>query len=60
VNEVEANAALEGGDFLRAWVATAIAKCPSTAHRELLMRIAACLVEKLQFVEHLEWFWSQD
>ena len=24
------------------------------------MRIAACLVEKLQFVELLEWFWSQD
>jgi DNA helicase-2/ATP-dependent DNA helicase PcrA len=60
VNEVEANATLEGGDFLRAWVAAAIAKFPSTAHRDLLMRINACLVEKLQFIELLEWFWSQE
>lgn len=60
VKDVEALAALNGGDFLRAWVSVAIEKCPSDKLRELLNRIQGQLVDRLDFIELLEWFWSQN
>lgn len=59
VNDVEAAAALNGGDFLRAWVAMASAKVDAGAFVELLNRVQRDLVERLMFVELLEWFWTQ-
>lgn len=60
VNDVEALAALNGGDFLRAWVATASSRTDSEQFRELLERVRCDLVERLMFVELLEWFWTQN
>jgi DNA helicase II / ATP-dependent DNA helicase PcrA len=64
VNEVEAAAALNGGDFLRAWVTFAVANADLSVVGELLDRVARDLVERLTFVEMLEWFlsqrWSED
>lgn len=60
VKEVEALAVLNGGDFLRAWVSAANEKCPSDELRELLGRIQSELVDRLNFIELIEWFWSQN
>lgn len=58
VEDVEAAAALIGGDFLRAWVDCALAKVISEDHRDLLNRVSRELVDRLTFVELLEWFWT--
>lgn len=60
VKGVEALAVLNGGDFLRAWVSTANEKCPSGEFRGLLGRIQSELVDRLNFMELIEWFWSQN
>ena len=60
VNEVEAVAVLNGGDFLRAWVETAQERAGSETYRDLLKRVTDNLVERLAFIELLEWFWSQN
>jgi len=59
VEDVEAAAALNGGDFLRAWVDDVSAKVNSGEHHELLSRVSHDLVDRLAFVELLEWFWTQ-
>ncbi len=59
VDDVEATAALEGGDFLRAWVNNASSKVDSEEHDELLSRTRHDLVDRLFFIELLEWFWTQ-
>jgi ATP-dependent DNA helicase UvrD/PcrA len=58
VDDVEAAAALIGGDFLRAWVDCASAKVTSEDQRELLDRVRRDLVDRLTFIELLEWFWA--
>ncbi|MBF0138582.1 MAG: ATP-dependent helicase [Magnetococcales bacterium] len=68
VNDVEAAAALNGGDFLRAWVASSLTKTESdtiasaiidpNAIRKLLDRVNHDLVDRLTFVDLLEWFWN--
>jgi DNA helicase-2/ATP-dependent DNA helicase PcrA len=59
VEDVEAAAVLNGGDFLRAWVNSVSAKVNSDEHYELLTRVSRDLVDRLTFVELLEWFWTQ-
>ena len=59
VEDVEAAAALNGGDFLRAWVDDVSDKVNSGEHHELLSRVSHDLVDRLAFVELLEWFWTQ-
>lgn len=58
--DVEAVAVLNGGDFLRAWVSVATEKCSSDELHELLNRIQLELVDRLNFIELIEWFWSQN
>jgi DNA helicase-2/ATP-dependent DNA helicase PcrA len=57
--EVEAMAALMGGDFLRAWVVEAARRIQEGDHGDLLNRVKDNLVENLFFVKLLEWFWSK-
>ncbi len=57
--DVEAEAALGGGDFLRAWVNAASAREPKEAHFLLLAEIGNRLVERIEFLEILELFWLQ-
>jgi DNA helicase II / ATP-dependent DNA helicase PcrA len=59
VDDIEATATLDGGDFLRAWVAEALSRIEEKALSELLMRVQRDLVERLTFVDLLEWFWSK-
>lgn len=59
IDDVEAAAALNGGDFLRAWVVSALADSSAEEHRDLLQRVQHELVERLTFIELIEWFWSQ-
>jgi len=59
VEDVEAAAVLNGGDFLRAWVNSVSVKVNSDEHYELLSRVNHDLVDRLAFVELLEWFWTQ-
>ncbi len=56
IEDVEAWAALDGGDFLRTWVETAFSRKLSVSQKELLERITEKLVERLEFVELLDWF----
>ena len=56
--DVEAEAALDGGDFLRAWVNTASSRKPSEPHALLLKDISNRLVDRLDFLELLESFWN--
>ena len=56
--DVEAEAALEGGDFLRAWVNSASSRDPSEPHALLLKDISNRLVDRLDFLELLESFWN--
>jgi DNA helicase-2/ATP-dependent DNA helicase PcrA len=58
VEAVEAVATLAGGDYLRAWTETAKAKTGSD-YFELLGRVGREIVERLNFVGMLEWFWEQ-
>jgi len=55
---VEAEAALEGGDFLRSWVKTARSKIQEKPHAELLTQISNKLVDRIDFLSLLESFWS--
>lgn len=59
VSEIEAAAALVGGDFIRAWVTEAARKDMSPALKDFLARLQASLVERLTFIDLLEFFWSQ-
>lgn len=59
VSEIEAAAALVGGDFIRAWVTEAARKDMSPALKDFLARLHASLVERLTFIDLLEFFWSQ-
>ncbi len=56
--DVEAEAALEGGDFLRAWVNTASSRAPKEPHAQLLTQISNTLVNRIDFLELLESFWN--
>ncbi len=56
--DVVAEAALSGGDFLRAWVNIASARKPKQSHSLLLAEIGNRLVERIDFLELLELFWS--
>jgi DNA helicase-2/ATP-dependent DNA helicase PcrA len=58
-NDVEAGAVMNGGDFMRAWVSTAIASVESDPFLALLNRVQRDLVDRLMFIEMLEWFWSK-
>lgn len=61
---VEAAAALNGGDFLRAWIDIASGKEIDDTHRELLNRVRQDLADRLMFVDLLKWFldkeWLED
>jgi DNA helicase II / ATP-dependent DNA helicase PcrA len=59
VNDVETVAALNGGDFLRAWTCEALARSNMEPQTRLLERMKNDLVERLAFIELLEWFWEQ-
>jgi DNA helicase II / ATP-dependent DNA helicase PcrA len=59
VEDVAAVAVLNGGDFLRAWVDSASTKLEQGDLHELLTRVNRDLVERLMFIELLEWFWSR-
>jgi DNA helicase-2/ATP-dependent DNA helicase PcrA len=56
--DVEAEAALDGGDFLRAWVNTAASRGLGEPHALLLKDISIRLVDRLDFLEILESFWN--
>jgi len=58
-NEVEATAALAGGDFLRAWVAEASVKDATQQFSGLLKQVQNDLVERLSFIQLLDLFWSK-
>jgi len=58
LGDVEAAAALAGGDFLRAWVDAAEAGARG-ADAGLLKQLRAMLVERLEFPGIVEWFFSQ-
>jgi DNA helicase-2/ATP-dependent DNA helicase PcrA len=59
VEDVEAVAALNGGDFLRAWLDAAATNEEGGTIRNLLDRTRKELGERLSFIEFLEWFWTQ-
>ena len=56
VDDVIANAALVGGDFLRAWTDAA---STDTTGRATLTRIRSDLVDSLAFLEIIDWFLKQ-
>ncbi|MBV5329280.1 MAG: ATP-dependent helicase [Chlorobium sp.] len=60
VESIEATAALNGGDFLRAWIDTASDKTGEKKHQDLLAKVRQDLVDRLLFIDLLEWFWSQE
>ena len=57
--DVEAEASLEGGDFLRAWVNMAFSRDPAEFHAQLLMQVSNTLVDRGDFLELLESFWNK-
>jgi DNA helicase-2/ATP-dependent DNA helicase PcrA len=57
--DVEAEATLEGGDFLRAWVITAFSREPKDPHALLLTQISNSLVDRMDFLQLLESFWNE-
>jgi DNA helicase-2/ATP-dependent DNA helicase PcrA len=59
VSEIEAAAVLVGGDFIRAWVTEASCEEMSPALKDFLERLQSSLVERLTFIDLLEFFWSQ-
>lgn len=60
LENVEAAAALNGGDFLRGWIAIAYENQVNDKHRELLKRVRQDLADRLEFVDLLEWFWDTE
>lgn len=58
VEAVESVATLAGGDYLRAWADTAKAKS-SSEYGELIGKVGGEIVERLNFIGMLEWFWKQ-
>jgi DNA helicase-2/ATP-dependent DNA helicase PcrA len=54
VNDVEAEASLHGGDFLRAWLILA----NKNVHNPLLEIVRANLTERAQFLEVISAFWQ--
>ena len=56
---VEADASLDGGDFLRAWVNAAFSRDLAETHRQLLTQIGDTLVDRIDFLELLESFWKE-
>ncbi|CAK0767863.1 DNA helicase II / ATP-dependent DNA helicase PcrA [Gammaproteobacteria bacterium] len=59
VEDVEAAAALNGGDFLRAWLDAAATTETGGIIGSLLERTRKELGERLIFMEFLEWFWTR-
>ena len=57
--DVEAEASLEGGDFLRAWINMASSRDPAELHAQLLTQISNTLVDRDDFLELLESFWKK-
>ncbi len=57
--DVEADASLDGGDFLRAWVAAAASRELNESQRQLLTQIGNTLVDRIDFLELLESFWKE-
>lgn len=60
LEDVEAAAALNGGDFLRAWIDAASEQMSDDKLRELLTYMRRDLADRLLFVDLLEWFWGQE
>lgn len=59
IESVEVAATLNGGDFLRAWVDIASENENIDKYLELLNRVRRDLVDRLVFVDLLEWFWDE-
>lgn len=55
--DVEAEAALDGGDFLRAWVNTASSKKLDEDPSGLVEEVRTKLVDRVDFLELIEAFW---
>lgn len=58
MKDVEAAATLEGGDFLRAWINIAANRLSNDCYRELLEKLHRHLVDRLEFMDLLNWFWA--
>ncbi|HVB55914.1 MAG TPA: ATP-dependent helicase [Candidatus Acidoferrales bacterium] len=58
LEDVEAEASLGGGDFLRAWVNMASSKEPKAPYAQLLTQIGTTLVDRIDFLGLLESFWA--
>lgn len=56
MEDIEAAAALQGGDFLRTWVETALDSETDATYQELLTRTRDNLVDRLMFTDLLHWF----
>lgn len=59
VEDVDATAALNGGDFLRAWLDIAHGKANESSLLELIAKIRQEVADRLLFLDLLDWFWSQ-
>ena len=57
--DVEAEASLEGGDFLRAWVNMATSRDLTELHEQLLTQVNNTLVDRGDFLDLLELFWKK-
>ena len=57
--DIEAEASLEGGDFLRTWVNAASSQKMSKPLVQLFRQISTNLVERIDFLELLESFWKE-
>lgn len=57
--DVEADASLDGGDFLRSWVNAAFLREPTEPHRQLLAQVYDTLVDRIAFLKLLESFWDK-
>ena len=58
VEDTVAAAALAGGDFLRSWIDMAARELVDAPAREYLDLIRRCLVDRLDFLEIVQWFLS--
>lgn len=58
-NEVEAVAALHGGDFLRAWISEAQKKGGKQPFMDLLTQVKENILDRLNFIDLVEWYWGQ-
>lgn len=59
VEDVDATAALNGGDFLRAWLDTAAGKTDDDKFLGLITKVRQELADRLLFMDLMEWFWNQ-